>query len=214
MSNSAHPTEDTVQPTRRGPGRPRHADTEARAYRAVLELFGQKGWSSLSLDAVAQRAGVGKSSIYLRWKDKGELLLDAMRDMESHHVYPDQEGLGVRDYLLAYAHGRADLYLGEYGAALVSLMSAAFSHPDEFHDLMAESINNGILQAVGRIDKAIGDGELREDTSATDLLSALEGGIFFRMFIYRQGMTAEDRAAALDDAVTDLVDMVLASVTT
>lgn len=28
---------------RRGPGRPRHADTEERAYRSVLELFGQKG---------------------------------------------------------------------------------------------------------------------------------------------------------------------------
>lgn len=107
-----------AESAKRGPGRPRHADTEERAYRAVLELFGQKGFDGMSLDAVAKSAGVGKSSIYLRWKNKRKLLLEAIKDMEAHHVYPDDEGLGIRDYLISYGRGRAQLYLGEYGPAM------------------------------------------------------------------------------------------------
>ena len=212
MSDSSLTQDES--PVKRGPGRPRHADTEERAYRAVLELFGQKGFDGMSLDAVAQTAGVGKSSIYLRWKNKRELLLEAIKDMESHHVYPDDEGLGIRDYLISYGRGRAQLYLGEYGAAMVSLISASYVHPAEFQDLLAESISRGVLQAVDRIARAVDDGELPAGLAATDLLSALEGAIFFRLFIYRQDPSTEPLSAAnLDATINRLVDVLLAGLT-
>lgn len=63
-------------------GRPRQTDIEPRSYVAVVDLSSQHGWAGLSLDAVATRAGMGKSTIYLRWKSKRDLLLEAVRYFE------------------------------------------------------------------------------------------------------------------------------------
>jgi AcrR family transcriptional regulator len=202
-----------VQPMRRGPGRPRHPDTEARAYRAVLELFGQKGWSGVSLDAVATRAGIGKSSIYLRWHDKRELLLDAIRDLEAHHVNPQTEGLSIRDYLVAHARARAELLLGEHGPAIANIVSAAVANPEAFGEIRDESVSRGVLGLEGRIQQAMTDGELPPSTSSGHLLDAIEGAIFFHVLMTGAGTSKEELRPGLGEWVTELVDMVLRGAT-
>ncbi|WP_127128691.1 TetR/AcrR family transcriptional regulator [Georgenia sp. SYP-B2076] len=208
MTQAQTPTADAAAPARRGPGRPRRADTEERCYLAVLELFGQKGWSGLSLDAVAHHAGIGKSAVYLRWKDKRALLLDAIRDMESRHVNPTQEGLDLREYLIAYTRARAELYLGEHGAAMANIFSAAFSNPVDFTEIRGEIIDSGVLALSGRIDQAIIDGELPPGTSPNLLLNAIEGGVLFHVILAPPTTHGELRAE-LEQYVTDLVEMVL-----
>jgi AcrR family transcriptional regulator len=63
---------------RRGRGRPRTPGAEERILDAALEEYGQHGWSGFTMDGVARRAGVGKSTVYLRWQDKDSLLTDAV----------------------------------------------------------------------------------------------------------------------------------------
>ncbi|TRW47485.1 TetR/AcrR family transcriptional regulator [Georgenia yuyongxinii] len=196
-------------PVRRGPGRPRHADTEARAYRAVLELFGQKGWSGLSLDGVATHAGIGKSSIYLRWKDKRDLLMDALHDLEEHLVVPEEtENLKIRDYLVAHATARAELYLGEHGSALSHLYSAAHANPSEFAEIRQQNISRGILSLHGRIEKAVADGELPKDTSVFHLLDAIEGAVLVHV-LFSSPKNNEDLSTGIGEYVRKLVDIQL-----
>ncbi|HEU5039125.1 MAG TPA: TetR/AcrR family transcriptional regulator [Nocardioides sp.] len=68
----------TSQPPRRGRGRPRTPGAEKRITDAALEEYGEHGWSGFTMDGVARRAGVGKSTVYLRWQDKDTLLSDAV----------------------------------------------------------------------------------------------------------------------------------------
>jgi AcrR family transcriptional regulator len=63
---------------RRGRGRPRTPGAEERIMDAALEEYGEHGWSGFTMDGVARRAGVGKSTVYLRWQDKDTLLIDAV----------------------------------------------------------------------------------------------------------------------------------------
>jgi len=63
---------------RRGRGRPRTPGAEKRIIDAALEEYGEHGWSGFTMDGVARRAGVGKSTVYLRWQDKDTLLTDAV----------------------------------------------------------------------------------------------------------------------------------------
>ena len=192
-------------PIRRGPGRPRHADTEARAYHAVLELFGKKGWAGLSLDGVATHAGIGKSSIYLRWKDKRDLLLDALRDLETHLAVPDDiAGVTIRDHLVAHARARAELYLGEHGPALSHLYSAAQANPVEFEEIRQERITRGVLALTGRIEKAIEDGELPKDTPNQHLLDAIEGAVMVHV-LFNPPASRDELRAGIDAYVTRLV---------
>ena len=182
---------------RRGPGRPRHADTEDRAYRAVLELFGQRGWSGVSLDAVASHAGIGKSSIYLRWKDKHALLLDAVRHLEVGHVNPTP-GLGIRDYLIAHARARAELMLGPHGPMIANVVSAAMANPAEFAEIRDESISQEVLALVARVDRAIADGELPPSTSTSPVVDAIEGTVYFHFLMARAGAPREELDDGLD----------------
>ncbi|MFC5491817.1 TetR/AcrR family transcriptional regulator [Nocardioides caricicola] len=63
---------------RRGRGRPRTPGAEERIIDAALEEYGEHGWAGFTMDGVARRAGVGKSTVYLRWQDKDSLLTEAV----------------------------------------------------------------------------------------------------------------------------------------
>ena len=60
-------------------GRPRRADADEAILAATLELLAEAGVAGLSMDVLAQRAGVGKATIYRRWDSKEALILDALR---------------------------------------------------------------------------------------------------------------------------------------
>lgn len=196
------------QAKRRGPGRPRLAGTEERAYRAVIELFGQKGWSGISLEGVAIHAGLGKSSIYLRWKDKHDLLMEAVEIMGNVYASPDPD-LPIREYLITYGISRGELLLGEYGNAVAHLFAAAFAHPEEFADMRRTGVETGLLPVAGRIDRAVAAGDLPANVPRDHLRDAIEGGVFFHVVIAPPSVSAYDLRAGLPDYVTDLVDMLL-----
>jgi AcrR family transcriptional regulator len=69
----------------RARGRPRDPQLEHRALRATLDIFSERGWTGLTLDEVATRAKVGKSSLYLRWPDREALLAAALRGIQLDH---------------------------------------------------------------------------------------------------------------------------------
>jgi AcrR family transcriptional regulator len=197
------------QPARRGPGRPRHTDTEPRSYEAVLELFGQHGWDGLTLDAVATHAGIGKSSIYLRWKTKRELLLDAVRDFETRHVNPADDGQPLREYLVEYLVARGRLMLGPHGPTMLNIVSAAMANPEDFHEIREESISQGFLPVVGRIEQAVTEGELPAGTDTGQLLDTLEGALVFHLLIAPRGANRDELGADLERYVGSLVDSAL-----
>jgi AcrR family transcriptional regulator len=66
------------------PGRPRAVDAESRLARAAVEIYGRDGWAGLSIATVAQRSQMGKSSVYLRWETKGDLLVHALERYGAH----------------------------------------------------------------------------------------------------------------------------------
>ena len=54
-------------------GRPRNPDADAAIMQAALALLRERGYAGLTLDDVAHRAGVGKSSLYRRFRDRADL---------------------------------------------------------------------------------------------------------------------------------------------
>jgi AcrR family transcriptional regulator len=63
---------------RRGRGRPRRADADAKILAAALGLLREGHYGSLSLDEVARRAGTAKSYIYRRWPSKAALVAEVV----------------------------------------------------------------------------------------------------------------------------------------
>ena len=91
-------TDLATTPVKRG--RPRRADADGAILGATLELLNEVGVAGLSMDLLAQRAGVGKATIYRRWDSKETLILDAMLMTATPIPVPDEGNL--RDDLFTY----------------------------------------------------------------------------------------------------------------
>jgi AcrR family transcriptional regulator len=83
-------------PARRG--RPRNALIDAAIMDATVDELIEHGSFNLSMEAIAARAGVAKTTLYRRWPDSHELALEAFRSFES--VVLDPPDASPRDQLL------------------------------------------------------------------------------------------------------------------
>lgn len=88
---------DTGLLTRKA-GRPRSSAAHKAILNATLELFADEGFDAMSIEAIAARAGVGKTTIYRRWDSKEDLLLDAVRSLQDEFPFVDTGNL--RDDIL------------------------------------------------------------------------------------------------------------------
>lgn len=220
----------------RPPGRPRAPDLERRALAAVLDVFGEKGWTGLTIAEVASRARVGKSSLYLRWPNKTAMLADALRQVQAEpapaapaegaappadepaDAQADEPAAGrgaadsLRDYLIAHAQRRADLYLGEDGLAMLRLYVEARAFPVPLADVRHEAITRFVLSERERVERAVREGELPPGTSAVHLLDAIEGSVLMHVLVTPPHLI--DRVRATMPAYLErLVDLQLAAAT-
>jgi AcrR family transcriptional regulator len=88
-----------VESAPRSPGRPRSARADEAIIEAVLDLLADgSSIESLSIEAIAAKAGVGKATIYRRWSGKQALLVDALRTLKGQPATP--KGVSVREDLV------------------------------------------------------------------------------------------------------------------
>ena len=75
------PADKETTPVRRPRGRPRDPRVEGAVLGATRDLLLEKGYGGLTIAAVADMAGVGKGTIYLRWPDKESLVVGALAEV-------------------------------------------------------------------------------------------------------------------------------------
>ena len=112
--------------TTRGPGRPVNPAIDAELLAAAQDLLIEQGVERLTMDAVAQRSGASKATIYRRWPSKIALVVAAAAAL---FVAPDVPDTGdLREDLLAC--GRAYLqHEGRAAQVLAAVLVAALHDP-------------------------------------------------------------------------------------
>ena len=78
-----------IDASKKSPGRPRSAQSHQAMLQATLELLAEVGFDAMSIEAIAARAGVGKTTIYRRYSGKEELVADAIESMREEVLIPD-----------------------------------------------------------------------------------------------------------------------------
>ena len=75
---------------KRAPGRPRSEQARLAILRSTLKLLADKGFSELTIESVADHAGVGKATVYRWWPDKAALIADAFACSTKRNLhFPD-----------------------------------------------------------------------------------------------------------------------------
>ncbi|RBY86845.1 TetR/AcrR family transcriptional regulator [Blastococcus sp. TF02A-26] len=132
-------TTETVR-TSRG-GRPRDPSRDGVIREAILRLLGDVGYGALTMDAVAAEAGVGKATIYRRWRTKQDLVVDTISVMNQSLATPVDTGSLDGD-VRAIVHRLVDVINGPVGTAIRSLLPSMQHQPE-----LTEAFRTGPLQA-------------------------------------------------------------------
>ena len=78
---------------KKSPGRPRSRASHQAMLKAALELLSEVGFEAMSIEVIAARAGVGKTTIYRRYSSKDELVADAIESIREEVLIPDTGNL-------------------------------------------------------------------------------------------------------------------------
>lgn len=180
-------------------GRPRDARTDRAILDASLELIAEVGVHEFRMDDVAERARVGKSAIYRRYRSKDELVGATVAALVSEIDVPDTGD--TREDIVALMYGAVEVYTDPIrGAVMASLVGAMQRRPD-----LARTIREGFL--TGRRDalrevlvRGIARGDLAADLDMELALDVLGGPLFYRLLITGGRIDRE-----LAEGVADLV---------
>ena len=113
---------------KKSPGRPRSTASHQAILRATLELLAEVGFEAMSIEAVATRGRVGKTTIYRRYRSKEELVADAIESVREEIAVPDTGNLWADiDALIEDAASNTLTPLGRQTVAMIISSAASNS---------------------------------------------------------------------------------------
>jgi AcrR family transcriptional regulator len=169
-------------------GRPRSAEVDQNVLAAALELAGEVGVVKMSMDDLAERAGVSKATVYRRWSSKEALILDALRSA----INPIQDvdtGVLRRDLELYLGELARRFRTGKLGDALPHLIEVS-CHDEALRSSLDEYVQSRRVPLRRIIDRAIERGELSGAIDAEVLLDTLIAPFMYRHLMSRQPIDA------------------------
>jgi AcrR family transcriptional regulator len=160
----------------RRPGRPRSEAADEAILDATVDLLAEQGFLALSLEAVAARAGVAKTTIYRRWPNKDELVMDAVGCVKA--PLPEPPGESVRaDLLYLMNHMRDGWFKGRFGRLMGRLAADGIDRPDLYREGKARFVapRRAVMRRV--IERGIAEGSIRPDVDTEWVISMLSGPV-------------------------------------
>lgn len=111
-------------------GRPRSVKSHRAMLKATLELLGEVGFEAMSIEAISNRAGVGKATIYRRYSGKEELVADAIESIRQDITIPNT-GNFERD-LDELVENAARITLNPVGKQTVAMIISSAASNSQF----------------------------------------------------------------------------------
>jgi AcrR family transcriptional regulator len=175
---------------------PRIARTHAIVLSAATGLLAERGYSGFSVDAVVQRTGVSKTTIYRHWPSRDDLLIAVITQLEDSGPLPDTGS--VRQDLLLFFAGRVRVaHTQQWERCMPALVEAAALDPQ-----LARIVTTLTTRFLSQIETLLlrgrDRGEVRDNVSLDLAASALMGPFVFRRLLLHKTPTSAQVAAVLD----------------
>src|SRR3954467_8356177 len=186
-------------PTKPRRGRPPAPDTAERVLTVALELLARDGYAGLTLNALAARAGVAKTTILRRWGSKAAVPAAAVERLALHSVDLPESGT-LRGDLKALQEKAVAVFTEGDGSFVPRLIRESGRH-HEIADLLHTVIHTRRLAYHRILGRAIARHELGPDVDQDVIIDMLIGPIWTRLLITRDPIT--------DGLIEEIVDAIL-----
>jgi AcrR family transcriptional regulator len=171
-------TSAVAPPPRRG--RPRRAAARKAIVEATLELLAERGFQAATMDAIADRAAVGKNTIYRRWSSKEELIADALGDLTAELDVKDDGEIyaqllaRIRDFVHVFAHPLL-------GRLLPGLLGELERNPAFASAYVERIVTPRYERIIALLREAVDRGELAADADPEVIADLLIGPPLLRL---------------------------------
>jgi AcrR family transcriptional regulator len=174
----------------RRPGRPRSTAADQAILDATVDLLAELGFLALTVEAVAARAGVAKTTLYRRWPNKDELVMDALCGMKG--MQHDLPGESVRGDLLYMLHRMRTVWIsGKFGSLMRRLAADGIERPDLYREFRNRFVapRQAIMRAI--IDRGIAEGSIRADVDRQWMIAMLVSPIITAVMTHQDRVTGQ-----------------------
>lgn len=188
-------TNHDVRPRR---GRPRDPDAEPRIRQYALQLLLERGFDGMTVDDVAEAAGVGKATIYRRWASKELLASDAMADLFDLEIPDADTGSIAGDLREVYSYALTFVN-SERGLALIRLAVSEANRDIRSAAIYRDFLERRIALTGDALDRARNRGEPIRSTADPALMVEWLAGVIVVRALTGQPMPVPDDADRLVD---------------
>jgi AcrR family transcriptional regulator len=178
-----------------------HGTTTAAILRAALELGEDLGFEDLTVESIAARSGIAKTTIYRRWPNVGAIVMDAFL-ADVTRLAPIQTRATARESFTASMRLLARAYRGRLGKLLRPLLGKAQADENLREAVRLRWVEPRRQVAREIVCRAVQSGELRAGLDPDVVLDALYGPFYHRLLVpYKNGIISDAFIDALVDTV-------------
>ncbi|WP_196218017.1 TetR/AcrR family transcriptional regulator [Streptomyces blattellae] len=181
---------------------PRARRSRAAALAAATELLTEGGPDKVTHAAVAQRAGVGRATIYRHWPDQQALLLDALAN-DIHPLLAFNHD-PVRDQLLTQLEQLADRFNQPGAVSVIATIIERAERDEEMRRLREDMYGQVDERFAEALAADVERGELRPGVQehARDLAAQLVGPLLFQRFMLGAQIDKDLLTKVIDTALS------------
>ena len=169
----------------------RTARTAEAVFAAVIAELSTRDYADISVESVAARAGVHKTTVYRRWGSKEEIIRQALVSAARSRIQVPDSGSVDTDLRMLARAVQAVLSVPEGAAISRALIIGAMSSP-EIAGLMDEYWAARLEAISVIVDRAIGRGEIPPGTEPTAFMHAVAAPLFYQLLVARSPVTERD----------------------
>jgi AcrR family transcriptional regulator len=186
-SGTTHPARRSAAPAQDGgadnvDGRVRRS--RERVLTTTFELLGESGVGGFTVDEVARRSGVAKTTIYRHWPSREALVIDACSRITDEQEVPDTGSLEGDVTAILTNIGQL-LGTARWSSVLPSIVDVAERDP-EFADVHRRIQHGHAAPLREVIERAAGRGEIQETADRATMIAGLMGPLFYRRWFSRE----------------------------
>jgi len=187
----------------RRPGRPREAATEQAITTAARQVLADKGVARMSMELVAAKAHVAKSTLYRRWPSKVELAVHAVA-VTFDEIEIEDNGSLAADMRAGIGEAARLLRDPSTGGAYAALLAESARDPEGVGQQVRSSLSTRLHAVVATsVERAITRGEIRPEMVDVDLLAdVVVGSVMHRALV--TGVPDEQFIDGLIELLTDV----------
>jgi AcrR family transcriptional regulator len=181
---------------REGAGRPRRPGVEEAVFTTTLQLLGTHSYGDISMENLADRAGVSRTSIYRRWPSKAAVVAAAVSSLYLDEVEVPDTGTLSED-LVALLSESYRLMADGSGRVLERLVRESGQKPELVEVVRSILYTRRRLYST-MLNRAIARGELPPEVDQELLLDLLLGPLWFRLLLSGAPITAQSARSVVE----------------